>query len=136
MGLTLNPTTGRFLGDFEADIDGDNLSFTFKGGSGEPSTLVEGGDLHLALGNLIRPEKPKPLLPDGIIDLENSAIAFAAAPQPIELASKDDLLALARQLGPLFGGSGEVKLDGAYPIVYEPIKAWQIAAFNIGFKIP
>jgi hypothetical protein len=135
MGLTLNPTTGQFLGDFIIDVDGDNLRFTFVGGSSETTALVEGGDLHLALGNLIKPEKPKPLLPDGIINLENAPIAFPAAPQPIELTSDDDLLALAKRLGPLFGGGGVAQVDGVYSVICEPIKAWQIAAKNINFAM-
>jgi hypothetical protein len=136
MNLILDPLNGQFLGDFEVAIDGKDLRFVFSGGGTSPPAIVEGSDLHLTLGNLIKPEKPKPILVDGITNLGSSdVLTFAAASQGIEITSMDDLLAVAQKLGPLFGKFNNPLSEDEHVVIKEPIKAWQIVAKNLNFAI-
>lgn len=121
--LVLNTAYGRFCNGFEAAIEADEFVFAFDG-SQAGDAPIEGGDAFLRLANLVKPA--------GVFAIKTTRVApgpdgFSAFIDDVDYAyaDADEVLQLARELGPLFG---HTCADDGADVVREPLSAWYAAA--------
>lgn len=146
-------THGTFGGDFTASLEAGDIVFSYSDSGGgipavpwvpagfvdsaprrgrptgaRPDSIVEGSDLFVRIARLVENRHPSRM--HGVVGVREAGgyLMPQHSDGQYALRSEEELLAVAREVGPLFGLYGADAADLASGVVREPVEAWVEAA--------